>query len=192
MGVFGNAPLARAAAVVGESAPPISASDVNGVNRTLDEFSGKFVVLEWFNPECPFVKKHYESGNMQQLQKAWASKGVAWVTVASSAPGKEGHLTAAQAKDQLARWKAAPTAFILDEDGAIGRRYGAKTTPHIFIINPKGTVIYAGAIDDKPSADPADIDGAVNYVDETLVKAMAGEPAAVSSTKPYGCSVKYN
>jgi peroxiredoxin len=189
---FGGAALARAEAVVGEPAPAFSRQDLDGTNRTLDEFNGKLLVLEWFNPECPFVKKHYESGNMQQLQRAWTGKGVAWVTVLSSAPGKQGHLTPEQARGVLASWKAAPTAFLIDEDGAIGRRYGAKTTPHIFIINPKGVVIYAGAIDDKPSADKADIRGATNYVDETLTKAAAGEPVAVSSTKPYGCSVKYN
>jgi peroxiredoxin len=190
--LFGAAARASAEAVVDEPAPAFSASDLSGANRTLDEFKGKFIVLEWFNPECPFVKKHYDSGNMQRLQKAWTGKGAAWVTVASSASGKQGHVTAAQARDVLAKWNAAPTAFILDENGAVGRQYGAKTTPHIYIINPEGKLIYAGAIDDKPSADKADIEGAVNYVDATLTKALAGEPVSVSSTKPYGCSVKYN
>jgi peroxiredoxin len=182
---------AAAGAGAGESAPAFSLPDQDGRTRSLSDFRGKFVVLEWFNNDCPFVRKHYGSGNMQGLQAAYTGRGVVWLTIASSAPGRQGHVSAEEARAIIAHRDARQTALLLDPDGAVGRRYGAKTTPHMFVINPEGVVIYKGAIDDRPSADPADIDGAVNYVQQALEDAMAGGPVTVADTTPYGCSVKY-
>ena len=176
---------------VGAPAPDFTASDIQGRTRTLSEFKGKYVVLEWHNQGCPFVKKHYDSGNMQQLQKDLTGQGVVWLTVISSAPGKQGYVTAAEETQYLAEKQAAPTDVLLDPDGALGHAYGAKTTPHMFLINDKGVVVYAGAIDDKPSTDRADVDGARNYVRAAYQEAKTGKPVSVSSTSPYGCSVKY-
>lgn len=189
--LVGRAAVVRAEAVVGEPAPAFSLTDAHGTARSLAEFTGKFVVLEWFNNDCPFVGKHYNSGSMQQLQAEATGRGVVWLTVASSAPGKQGHLTREQALMVIAERGSRQTALLPDPDGAVGRRYGAKTTPHLFVINPEGRVIYAGAIDDKPSAEPADLPGAVNYVRQALDEALAGRPVSVPSTKSYGCSVKY-
>ena len=179
------------AAEVGQRAPDFSLPDAAGATRSLSEFAGKFVVLEWFNNECPFVRKHYDSGNMQRLQAAYTAKGVVWLTVASSAPGKQGYMSAEQAQGVIRARQAHQTALLLDPDGTVGRRYGAKTTPSLFIINPEGVLIYAGAIDDTPSTDQADIGPAENYVRRALDEAMAGRPVSVSETKSYGCSVKY-
>jgi peroxiredoxin len=175
----------------GQAAPEFSAVDTTGTEHSLSQFKGRFVVLEWFNPDCPFVKKHYGSGNMQRLQETYTGRGIVWLTVASSAPGKQGHLTAEAGNAVIAQRGSRQTALLLDAEGRVGRLYGAKTTPHLFIVNPEGTVIYAGAIDDTPSADPADIPDAVNYVQQALDQAMAGEAVAVPQTTPYGCSVKY-
>lgn len=183
--------LAAAEAVVGGPAPEFSLPDAAGQTRSLSEFKGKFVVLEWFNNECPFVGKHYGSGNMQRLQAAYTGKGIIWLTVVSSAPGKQGHLLPPQAQAVIRQRQSHQTALLLDPDGTVGRRYGAKTTPHLFIINPEGMVIYAGAIDDTPSTDPADIPTAVNYVQRALDEALDGRPVSVSKTASYGCSVKY-
>ncbi len=157
----------------------------------LSSYKGKYVVLEWMNPECPFIRKHYGTGNMQALQKEAVQKGAVWFSVDSSAAGKQGHLTAEQARVFQQEENNAATAILLDSDGAVGRLYGAKTTPHMFVINPAGVLIYAGAIDDKPSADPDDVKTAVNYVRQALNEAMAGKPVSVAQTKSYGCSVKY-
>lgn len=181
----------HAEAVVGKPAPDFSLPDANGQQHSLKGHKGRFVVLEWVNPECPFVKKHYGSGNMQALQRESTGKGVAWLSINSSAAGKQGHLTPALAKDFQKAQGVASTAILLDPDGAVGRLYGAKTTPHLFVIDPKGVLIYAGAIDDKPSTDPADIPGATNYVRQVLAEAMAGKPVSKSETRSYGCSVKY-
>ena len=183
--------IAVAAAVVGQPAPGFTLSDTNGKAESLADFSGKYVVLEWINYECPFVKKHYGSGNMQKLQKKYVGEGVAWLSINSSAPGKQGNYEPAKWNELTAEAKASPTAVLLDPDGTVGRAYGAKTTPHMYVIEPKGTVIYAGGIDDKPSTDPADIPGARNYVDEALGEAMTGKPITIASSAPYGCSVKY-
>jgi hypothetical protein len=148
-------------------------------------------VLEWHNNGCPFTRKHYESGNMQNLQKEWTGKGVVWFTVISSAPGTQGYVTADEENAYMQRMHAAPTAAILDAKGDIGHLYGAKTTPHMFIINPQGQLIYNGAIDDKPTPEQGDINGAKNYVSEALQEAMGGRAVAVANTRPYGCSVKY-
>ncbi len=176
---------------VGSAAPDFSLADSTGKQHSLAESKGKYVVLEWFNPECPFVKKHYGSGNMQKLQDQFAGKNVVWYSVDSSAPGKQGHLTPEQAAKQKEEWKMKNTSILLDPDGKTGQVYGAKNTPHMFIINPEGKVIYEGAIDSKPSANPADIDGATNYVKVALEESLAGKPVSNPNTKPYGCSVKY-
>jgi alkyl hydroperoxide reductase subunit AhpC len=178
-------------AEVGKAAPDFTLKSVQGEEHALAGYRGKFLVLEWTNYDCPFVRKHYESGNMQSLQRAFVEKGVIWLSICSSAPGKQGHLTSKEWTDRMAKWKVAATAVLVDADGVVGRAYGAKTTPHIFIVNPEGVLIYAGAIDDKPTADPSDIAGSRNYVRAALEEALAGKPVSVANTKPYGCSVKY-
>jgi peroxiredoxin len=183
--------LAARAATVGQQAPAFTGTDSQGQKISLDQYRGKYVVLEWTNRDCPYTKKQYDSGNMQALQKEWTGKGVVWLTVLSSAKGEQGYLDAAQENAQMARVHAHPTAAVLDPSGTIGREYGAKTTPHMFIIDPQGKLIYAGAIDDKPTTDVSDVKGAKNYVTDALTEAMAGQPVQVSSTRPYGCSVKY-
>src|ERR1044072_52573 len=149
---------------VGAAAPDFNLSDPAGNTHSLSEYKGKYVVLEWFNPECPFVKKHYGSGNMQKLQEEFTGKGVVWLSVDSSAPGNEGHLTAEQANAKMTEWKTKQTALVLDPDGKAGQAYGAKNTPHMFVINPEGKIVYEGAIDSKPSPTPADIANSTNYV----------------------------
>jgi peroxiredoxin len=188
------APALRAAdsPPVGSTAPDFSATDSNGKTHSLSDYKGKYVVLEWFNPECPFVKKHYGSGNMQKLQKDFTGKGVTWLTIDSSAPGKEGNLTPDRANQTIADWKAHSTALLLDADGKVGRAYGAKNTPHMFVINPDGKIIYEGAIDSKASPDPGDIPNSTNYVKVALDESMSGKPVTTPSSRPYGCSVKYD
>ena len=176
---------------VGSTAPDISATDSKGKTQTLSQYKGKYVVLEWFNPECPFVKKHYGSGNMQKLQEEFTGKGVVWLTIDSSAPGLEGNLTAEQANAKVAEWKAHLSAFLLDPDGKAGRTYAAKNTPHMFVINPDGKIIYEGAIDSKPTANASDIASSTNYVKAALDESLAGKTVTTPSSRPYGCSVKY-
>jgi peroxiredoxin len=182
---------ATAAARVGRPAPDFTAVDSNGQTHSLSEYKGKYVVLEWHNNGCPFVRKHYESGNMQKLQKDWTSKGVVWLTVISSAPGQQGYVTAPEENAYMKQMGAAPTAALLDPKGEVGHIYGAKTSPHMFVINPQGMLIYDGAIDDKPTTDKADVNGANNYVNAALTSAMQGKPVNEATTRPYGCSVKY-
>lgn len=172
------------------AAPAFKVKDVDGRERTLDELKGKWVVLEWTNLGCPFVKKHYDPGAMQALQKAWAEKGVVWLTVCSSAPGKQGHMDAEGWKKAIAQQKIASTAVLLDADGTMGRAYGARKTPHMWVVCPKGTIWYTGAIDDNPSNAP-DAKATRNYVSEALEAGLAGKEPAVTETQPYGCSVKY-
>jgi len=176
---------------VGGPAPNFTATDSNGKPHTLSSYRGKFVVLEWHNQGCPYTKKHYDSGNMERLQKEWTQKGVVWFTVISSAPGTQGYVTAGQENDYMQRMHAAPTAALLDPTGDLGHLYDAKTTPHMFVINPDGVLIYDGAIDDKPTPDPADIATSRNYVSLALTEAMAGKPVDTPTSRPYGCSVKY-
>jgi len=183
---------ASAAAVVGRPAPNFKAADVNGKAVSLSDFRGKTVVLEWNNPECPFVKKHYGSGNMQKAQAAAARDGVVWLTINSGAPGKQGHVSGAQAKALLAKAGARPTAYLLDPQGVVGKAYGAKTTPHMYIVNKAGTLVYAGGIDDKPTPRPADINGARNHVLAALSELKAGKAVSVATSRPYGCAVKYS
>jgi peroxiredoxin len=179
------------AARVGEPAPDFTATDTNGKVHKLSEYQGKFVVLEWTNRGCPYTQKHYNSGNMQRLQREWTSRGVVWLTVISSAPGKQGYVTASEENAYLKQANAAPTAVLLDPAGTLGHLYDAKTTPHIFIINPKGALIYNGAIDDRPTTDLSDVNGAKNYVSIALEEATSGKPVSNPTSRPYGCSVKY-
>ena len=176
---------------VGSAAPDFSVSDSKGNTQSVSQYKGKYVVLEWFNPECPFVKKHYGGGNMQKLQEEFTGKGVVWLTIDSSAPGLEGNLTADQANAKMSEWKTKQTALVLDPDGKAGRSYGAKNTPHMFVINPEGKIVYEGAIDSKATPNPADITSATNYVKVALEESIAGKPVSNANTKPYGCSVKY-
>jgi peroxiredoxin len=176
---------------VGSAAPDFTLKDVNGKTHNLADYKGKFVVLEWFNEGCPFVKKHYTSGNMQKLQKEYTGKDVVWLSISSSAEGQQGHMTPDTAPKTLTDWKMDSTKVLLDHDGKVGHMYGAKTTPHMFVIDKEGKLVYQGAIDSKPSPNTADIDGAENYVRVALDNSMAGKPVTTSSTKPYGCSVKY-
>lgn len=176
---------------VGDAAPDFTATDSNGQVHRLSEYRGKFVVLEWHNQGCPYTRKHYASGNMQRLQKEWTEKGVLWFTVISSAPGTQGYVTATEENNYVKKVSASPTAVLLDPDGSLGHLYDAKTTPHMFVIDPKGTLVYNGAIDDKPTTDEGDIAGATNYVSVALQEAMSGQHVATSATRPYGCSVKY-
>lgn len=179
------------AARVGEPAPEFTATDSNGQVHKLSEYHGKFVVLEWTNRGCPYTQKHYNSGNMQRLQREWTTQGVVWLTVISSAPGKQGYVTASEENIYLKQANAAPTAVLLDPGGTVGHLYEAKTTPHVFIINPKGSLIYNGAIDDRPTADLADVNGAKNYVSLALEEATSGKLVSNPTSRPYGCSVKY-
>jgi peroxiredoxin len=179
------------AAKVGEAAPDFTATDSNGKTHQLSQYKGKFVVLEWHNQGCPFTRKHYESGNMQRLQKEWTAKGVIWLSVISSAPGTQGYVTAAEENDYVKKMNAAPTAVLLDPSGAVGHLYAAKTTPHMYIVDPSGTLVYNGAIDDHPTSDAADIPASKNYVSAALHEALAGKKITEPATRPYGCSVKY-
>lgn len=182
---------AAAAPSVGQPAPAFSATDSSGKTVSLSNFQGKFVVLEWTNDGCPFVKKHYGSGNMQSLQKQATGDGAVWLSVISSAPGKQGYVDGAQADALTREREAHPSHVLLDPSGDVGRLYGAKTTPHMFIVDPKGTLVYAGGIDSIASSDPADIPKAKPYVKTALAEAMSGKPISEPVTKPYGCNVKY-
>jgi peroxiredoxin len=176
---------------VGAPAPSFTATDSRGQTQDLAQYHGKFVVLEWHNQDCPYTRKHYLSGNMQALQKEWTAKGVIWFTVISSAPGKQGYQTPSEENAYLAQVHAVPTAVLMDPKGKLGRLYSVKTTPQMIVIDPAGTVIYDGAIDDKPTPEVSDIKGADNYVSDALTAAMAGKQIATAVTRPYGCSVKY-
>jgi peroxiredoxin len=176
---------------VGAPAPAFTATDSRGQIETLSQYRGKYVVLEWHNQGCPYTRKHYTSGNMQALQQEWTAKGVVWFTVISSAPGQQGYVTPDEENAYLAQVHAVPTAVLMDPEGKLGRLYNAKTTPQMIVIDPAGNMIYDGAIDDRPTPDPADVHGARNYVSNALTEAMAGKPVATPYTRPYGCSVKY-
>jgi peroxiredoxin len=176
---------------VGKAAPDFSLNDVSGRSVSLASLRGKTVVLEWNNPECPTVKKHYDSGNMQKTQAAAAADGVVWLTINSSAEGNQGYMTAAKAKEFSAGQQSRRTAYLLDPTGQVGKSYGAKTTPHMYVINSGGTLVYNGGIDDKPTQDPADIASARNHVLAALSELKTGKPVSVPTSRPYGCSVKY-
>jgi peroxiredoxin len=182
---------AAAAVAVGAKAPAFSLPGADGKTHALADYAGKVVVLEWFNEECPYVKKHYGTDNMQTLQRDYAARGVVWLSVISSAPGKQGHATAAEAVATVAELGAAPAAMLLDESGTVGQAYGAKTTPHMYVIGPDGTLLYQGAIDDDPSFKQAGVATAKSHIRQALDQVLAGEPVSEPSTTPYGCSVKY-
>jgi alkyl hydroperoxide reductase subunit AhpC len=179
------------AAQVGAPAPDFDGTDSNGKTHSLEQYKGKYVVLEWHNHDCPYTIKHYKSGNMQSLQKEWTAKGVVWFTVISSAPGEQGYVDAGQENAYMKKMGAQPTAAILDPKGEIGHLYGAKTTPNMFIIDPSGKLIYAGAIDDHATPEVSDIRSSKNYVSAALSEAMNGKAVQTPVTRPYGCSVKY-
>jgi opacity protein-like surface antigen len=182
----------QAAAVVGEVAPAFTLTDIKGVTHNLSDFKGKTVVLEWVNPECPFVKKHYEkSDSIPSLQKAATADGVVWLSINSAAAGKQGDFDASQVAAWSAKTKATPTAYLRDTDGKVGKAYGAKTTPQIFVITAEGKVAYTGAIDSISSTDAADIAKAENYAAAALAAVKTGKAVEKASTQPYGCSVKY-
>src|SRR2546423_2087943 len=176
---------------VGSAAPDFSAPDANGKTQSLSEYKGKYVVLEWFNPECPFVKKHYGSDNMQKLQREYTGKGVVWLTIDSNAPGTEGNLTADQAQKVMNSWKTKMTALLIDPESKIAKLYGAKNTPNMVVISPEGKIVYEGAIDSKASPNPADIPSSTNYVKAALDESLAGKPISNAKTNPTGCPVKY-
>ena len=190
--LFLLAPLnANAAPAIGQPAPDFTAMAVDGAKVKPSDYVGKVVVVEWNNPGCPFVHKHYDGGNMQALQAYATGKGVVWLAINSGGPGREGNMTNAEAKEFISAQKLVVTHYILDPEGNIGRLYGAKSTPHMFVIDAKGNIAYMGAIDDKPTPDPQSLKGADNYVRDAIDALLAGKPVAVASTQSYGCSVKY-
>ena len=190
MSVSLSAP-ANAAASIGQKAPDIALESTAGKAVKLSDFKGKYVVLEWTNPGCPFVRKHYESGNLPDTQKAALAQGAVWLAVNSTDMGSTDYLEPKKLAAWIADHKGAPTATLMDEDGIVGKAYGARTTPHMYIIDPQGTLVYAGGIDSIPSARKEDIAKATNYVKTALADIAANKPIAQASTKPYGCSVKY-
>lgn len=180
-----------AQAQIDSKAPSFTLTDSHGKEHSLSDFAGKYVVLEWINFECPFVKKHYEAKNMQKLQKEFTEKDVIWLSVCSSAEGKQGNFDNDEINKRIADHGGNATAYLIDDDGTVGKLYGAKTTPHMFVINPEGVLIYAGALDDKPSIKDK-IEEAFNYVREALLKSFMGDEVETKTTAPYGCGVKYN
>ena len=183
--------IAQAEVQIGQPAPDFSLTDCSGKKVSLSDFKGKVVVLEWVNHNCPFVAKHYGSGNMQKLQADATAKGVTWLSICSSAPGKQGHATGPEAMKKCTETQSAATAYLLDETGKVGKTYGAKVTPEMYVIDANGVLVYHGAIDDKKSTNPGDIAGAKNYVAAALDEVLAGKPVSTAKTDPYGCSVKY-
>jgi AhpC/TSA family len=186
------APAFAATAVVGQPAPAFSVTDTSGKAVSLADFKGKTVVLEWVNPGCPYVRKHYDSANMQGTQKGATDKGVVWLAVNSTAKDHGDYKKPADMAAWMQSQKASATHTLIDSDGKVGKAYGARTTPHLYIVDAKGTLAYAGGIDDKPSSDPADVKTAKNYVNAALGDLQAGKPVAQAATRPYGCSVKYS
>jgi AhpC/TSA family len=185
------AAIGAAAVKPGAPAPGFTAPDIAGRMVNLGQYAGQIVILEWTNDGCPFVQKHYDSGNMQTLQRRYTQGGDIWLTIASSAPGEEGYVTPAAAKADLARWQAAPTDYLLDPDGVVGHLYDARATPHMVVIDRSGRIAYTGAIDDTPSTRLADVKTAKNYLVAALDEIAAGKPVTVASTRAYGCSIKY-
>jgi peroxiredoxin len=191
LGVLFAARAAIADVGPGDPAPDFSLRDVNGKQIRLSEFRGRHVVVEWFNAGCPFVQKHYETGNMQAVQKRYTDQGVVWLAINSTHPKSADYRDTARSQALLRDWKMAPTALALDEDGRVGQSFGAKATPHMFVLDPKGRVVYAGAIDDKATWKHEDVKTARNLVAAALDESLAGKPVSTASTAPYGCSVKY-
>ena len=193
LALFLVAPPAPAAdrASVDSEAPLFTLKDAQGASHSLADYKGKYVILEWVNFGCPFVGKHYGSGSMQELQRTMTARGTAWLSICSSAPGKQGFYDGEGLKEKLKAENASPTAYLVDADGTVGKLYGAKTTPHMFIINPQGVLIYEGGIDNIASTDRDDIAKATNYVKEVMAAAWDGKPLPFKTTRSYGCSVKY-
>lgn len=189
--IFASISNAEESAKVGEKAPDFTLMSHDGNKHSLSDFAGKKVVLEWINYDCPFVVKHYSTKNMQNLQKEYTDKGVVWLTICSSAPGKQGHFDVAEISKRMKELKSANTAYLIDESGDVGRKYNARTTPNMFVISEDGTLQYAGAIDSKSTANPDDVNDADNYVKMALDALFSGKEVITKSTKPYGCSVKY-
>jgi hypothetical protein len=183
-----RAPVRTAAAI---PAPDFTLPDTQGDTHSLSAFRGQYVILEWLNYDCPFVRKHYGSGNMQATQARWTEEGVVWLAIVSSAPGKQGHFPNDVMNRRSEENGGRQTAILMDEDGAVGRAFGARTTPQMVVISPEGNILYNGAIDNRPSPNPADIEGATNYVHQVMEEALAGRPISVSATQPYGCAVRY-
>ncbi len=186
------ATVAAAAPAPGQPAPSFRATDVAGKQVSLADFKGKYVVLEWNNPGCPFVQKHYDSGNMQSLQKRYGAENVAWLSINSTSESSSDYMAPAKLAAWFKQHNAAPTAVLMDANGEIGRSFGAKVTPHMYVIDPSGTLVYAGAIDDKRSANPADVKTASNYVTAALTEAKSGKPVSKANSSAYGCSIKYS
>ena len=182
---------ATAKARIGDPAPAFTLADFNSRSVSLADFKGKTVVLEWTNHECPYVGKHYRGNNMQTLQKKWTGQGVVWLSVISSAPGLSGHVLPQQANKLTADRGAAPSAVLLDPTGKVGRAYGARATPHMYVINGEAALVYIGGIDDKPTARLEDLKGARNFVDQALSEISQGKPVSVAASRAYGCSIKY-
>jgi peroxiredoxin len=195
LSTFVVAALSSAMAVanvqVGQAVPDFTLTDVNGKAVKLSDFKGKHVVLEWTNPSCPFVVKHYGSKNMPTLQNDYTGKGVVWLAINSTSKSHPEYLEGPALNKRMGEWNHKPSSLLMDADGKVGKAYGAKTTPHMYIVDPKGSLIYAGGIDDKRSANPADIPSSKNFVKAALDEALAGKPVSVASSQPYGCSVKY-
>lgn len=189
--VFASAGVG-AAAVVGQPAPAFTAVDASGKAVSLADFKGRHVVLEWVNPGCPYVMKHYGAANMQATQKFAVDKGVVWLSINSTSQDASDYLAPAAMASWMGTQKAAATATLIDSDGKVGRAYGARTTPHMYIVDPAGKLAYAGAIDSKASSNPADIATATNHVKQALSESLAGKPVSTPTTRPYGCSVKYS
>ena len=187
----GPLPAWAQTAGVGQSEPDFVLTDTQGKRVRLADFKGRHVVLEWTNPGCPFVVKHYGSQNMQALQKEAMAKNVVWLSISSTAPGHADYLAPGALAAQYRQWGAAPSAMLMDDGGQVGRAYGARTTPHMYLIDTKGVLVYAGGIDDKRSANPEDVKTARNFVRAALAEALAGKPVSTPATAPYGCSVKY-
>lgn len=188
IGVGGGA---LAAVEPGNPAPDFTLTSVDGRTLSLSQFRGKYVVLEWFNSECPFVQKHYDSGNMQGLQAMYTKKDVVWLTINSTNPDHSNFRDRKRSSEIMANWRGNPTGLLLDAEGTVGQAYGARTTPHMYIVDPRGTLVYRGGIDDKPSFNQRDIPVAKNHVAAALDELMAGQPVSEPDTRPYGCSVKY-
>ncbi len=181
----------RTGAVVGERAPDFSVVDAHGNVHNLSDYEGQYVILEWLNHGCPFVKKHYDGNNMQEMQRRYTEEGVIWLSVVSSAPGTQGYMEPDETIETMEAKNAAPTAILLDVDGTMGRAYDARVTPHMYIINPEGILEFNGAIDDKPTARLRDLEDAHNYVDAAMASLRNGEEVEVRTNTPYGCTVKY-
>jgi peroxiredoxin len=191
-GSLAVAPLLHAGVETGAAAPDFTLTDTTGVTHSLSDFKGKYVILEWTNHQCPFVVKHYKNGDMQALQKAMTDDGAVWLQILSSAEGKQGHLKPESAERLRASQNLASTAMLLDASGELGRSYDARTTPHMYLIDPEGTLVYQGAIDSIRSTSPADVAKAENYLNAAYKSSKAGEPIVKATTAPYGCAIKYD